>query len=275
MSFVLFSCVGLQEEELKEEGTNSGILLVKLTDAPFPTDLVAEANVIINKIELKVEEAEFENDKKEDRDSFIVLFEESVKYNLLELSNGITELLASVELPEGVYKEVRLFVSDASVVLTDGTVFDLKVPSGSSSGLKIKIKPAVYVYPNVENELILDFDVSRSFKVVGNPKNKHGIKGFMFKPVVRAVNNSLSGIIYGVVSNEQEEKIANAAVTLFAGKDTITSARTNTEGYYAIVGVPEGKYFIECEYEEYQKSALTEIEVVAEQKTQQNFTLVK
>jgi hypothetical protein len=276
LTVLFFSCEMLQEKEEQENGSGMGMLIVNITDAPFPSILVSEANITIERVELKCSESVNKNKQYEAAsDSFTVLTNEEQYFNLLDLKNGIKALLASVEIPEGIYNEIRLFISEAGIKLTNGKVYNLKVPSGASGGLKIKIKPALYIFPNTENEVLLDFDVSRSFKVKGNPKNKHGIKGFMFKPVVRAVNNSLTGSIQGTVSNGEEKTIENAMVTLFSQNDTITSAITDSKGYYAIIGVPEGLYEIECNHEDYTKTDLNDIEVISGEKKRKDFVLMK
>lgn len=138
LTFIFFSaCEILQESDEKENGNSTGMLNVTIiTDAPFPSTLVSEANITIERVELKWLESP--NKKKEyeaPSDSFIVLTEEPQFFNLLDLSNGVKANLATMEIPEGVYNEIRLIISEASIMLTDGKVYDLKVPSGTSSGL--------------------------------------------------------------------------------------------------------------------------------------------
>jgi hypothetical protein len=49
------------------------------------------------------------------------------------------------------------------------------------------------VTTSLTQDVMLDFDLSRSFVVQGNPDTPAGIQGFHFKPVVRAVNVSDAG----------------------------------------------------------------------------------
>ena len=146
-----------------------------------------------------------EPDKKTGDDNFFVInLEENSTFNLLELSNGITTIIGEAEIPTGEYNEIRLHIVDAGIVLTDGTVFDLKVPSGDTSGLKIKIRPSLFIVNDAVSEVLLDFDVSRSFKSKGNFKDNKGkkkVNGFNFKPVVRAVNLTEAGEISGLVTD--------------------------------------------------------------------------
>jgi hypothetical protein len=258
---------------LTEKG--NGLLVVKITDAPFPADLVEKAMVTIDWIKLK--KADVIDDANGDNpESYFVIFEKDTTINLLELNNGITKILSKLEIPVGVYSEIRLHVVESSLKLfDDDTVYKLKIPSGESSGIKVKINPALEVKEGSESELLFDFDVSRSFKIIGNDKGKKGIKGFMFKPVVRAAGNAHCGRIEGVITGADSYKIKNAWVTLLSGKDTIASSKSTENGFYAIIGVPEGNYDVECAKEGYVTEKVSAVSITAGNTTKQNFILNK
>ena len=262
---LMYGCSELFNSD--DEGNNQkGTVIISLTDAPFPSDSVAEANVTIDWIKLK---------KVEDEDSdspFIMMeMEEDTTINLLDLSNGVTAVLGKLEVPAGEYNEIRMHVVDANVMMNDSTIYDMKIPSGNSSGLKIKIKPALIVEEGVESEILLDFDASRSFKVKGNIKN---IKGFMFKPVIRAVNLSQTGEISGTVTEGEGAGIKNAHLYLTIDIDTIASAKTSKDGFYKIIGIPEGDYVLSCVKEEYESDPTSvEVNISTGDKKEQVFSL--
>lgn len=264
-------------DNLDQDPSGPGKVILKITDAPFPAELVAEANVTIDWVQLgKIEPTE-DGEKTDDQFYTIELVEETT-FNLLELSNGISEVLGEAEVPAGEYDEIRMHVTSASIVLTDGTEYDMKVPGGSSSGLKVKVIPAILVDNGTPSEILLDFDVSRSFVAKGNYNAKKGInniKGFNFKPVVRAVNTAVSGKIYGLVTELEGEVIKNAFVYLLSDEDTITSAKTDKNGYYAITGIPEGSYSLTCVKEDYEDKSVGDVEIVAGSESEFNFELVK
>ena len=112
---------------------------MQLTDAPFPYELVAEANVTVYKVEAR-RVSEDDDDDALTVSPYITLMEEEIETNLLGLTNGLTLQLAEIEVPVGTYDQVRVYVKGVNVVLTDGTVYDLKVPSGDSSGIKVFIQ---------------------------------------------------------------------------------------------------------------------------------------
>lgn len=165
--------------------SSTGTLRLHLTDAPFPYDLATAANVTIDRVEIV---PDTDGDDAEDEEgSPTVLSEEEQEFNLLELQDGVTALLAETELEAGSYTQLRLIVSEASVVFEDKIRFELKVPSGAQTGIKILL-PDFEVEEDGVTELTLDFDVDESFVVQGNPSTETGIKGFLFKPVVKPVD---------------------------------------------------------------------------------------
>ena len=243
-----------------------GTVKILLTDAPFPSGQVAEANITIDKIEIN---------KTGDTDEFIVLSEETKTFNLLDLRNGITAELAEVELEDGTYNQIRMRIVDANIVLNDeaGPVFDLKIPSGTSSGLKIMIKNGLVVTEGSLSSVLLDFDVSQSFIVQGNPKTKVGIKGFIFKPVVRAVVEAQTGSIEGTVSTGENVKIADAIVEIYQDQTLVTSALADEDGYYAAIGLPSGEYKVKCLVDGYAAFEAEDVPVVANEATKVDILL--
>lgn len=252
----------------------TGRLTVRLTDAPFPYDLVAEANVTVFKVEARKVS---ENDEDMEEESpFIVLMETDVDVNLLDLTNGKTEMLADLEVPAGTYDLIRVFVRGINVVLTDGRSFDLKVPSGEQTGIKVFIKPSLTVAGGLSSDLLLDFDVSRSFVAKGNIDKVEGITGFNFKPVIKASNMSTAGTLTGNVSTVLEEMssaLEGAQISVFAADTLNTSAFSDVDGNYAVMGLSAGAYKVLAEKEGYISSDTLDIQIVAANKTTQDFVL--
>lgn len=246
---------------------DTGSLTVAMTDAPFPIDLVAEANVTINKIEIRRDSTQDENEN-----PFTVLSEETQSYNLLELQNGVKASLVDLEVETGSYDLIRLYVSEASVVLKDGATHDLFVPSGEQTGIKIFIDPSITVESNVSTELLLDFDVAKSFVVKGNMNSPAGIKGFNFKPTLRAVNASTSGRLEGAATDTSSAALANVQVSAIQDS-TIGNAFTDSTGSYAIIGLKEGLYDLQATKAGYDTLNVTGVEVKAGSATTTDFEL--
>ncbi len=246
-----------------------GKVVLSLTDAPFPVSLVDKALVTIDKIEIRATSTAAATTEDTDNSSlYTVLYQgEGKVYDLLDLQNGITTELLSLDIAPGSYNLIRMHVAEASVLLKDGTNFGLKVPGGSASGLKIKITPNLVIESGVESEVILDFDVSKSFVAQGNVKSKNGIKGFIFKPVLRAVCQKYSGIVAGKVFENATTPIAEAHVQIIAADTILSSALTNAAGAYSMIGLPSGTYKVVCDKDGYTSVTVNPVVVKARETT--------
>lgn len=263
-------------------GSGTGNVHFVLTDAPFPSSMVAEANVTIDKVTIHKVASDSTSTDSTDASGFITVSEETQTFNLLDLRNGITADLGQAELDTGMYDQMRLHVVDANVVLNDedSTTYNLKIPSGSSSGLKVKITNGLSVTGGSMTTILLDFDVSKSFIVQGNPKSHAGIKGFIFKPVIRAVvsessegENNAAGNIAGHVTVGDSMNVENATVQIFQMDSLITSAITDSTGYYAALGIPTGDYDLKCIADGYDESDINGVAVSANDTTMIDFML--
>jgi len=223
-----------------------GRLTVRLTDAPFPYEEVDQANVTIFKVEIR--KASNEESEGEDEGSpFITLMQDDVRVNLLTLINGTTEELADLDIPAGTYDLVRVYVKDANVVLKNGETYDLKVPSGAQTGIKVFVKPGITVSGGLSSDLLLDFDVSKSFVARGNI-DRESFNGFIFKPVIIASNTSTSGSLKGTVSTLIQDMETGEAME--TGVEEVSISVIEMEGEEEVVykiGVtdPDGSYLIE------------------------------
>lgn len=272
---LVFSC-----SDENDSVNQTGKLVVQLTDAPFPHDLVAEANVTIFKIEARYKKDILESDmegtaKEEGEDNpFIVLMEEEIQVNLLELTNGVTETLLNTEVPVGTYDLIRVYVKGVNIVLTNGATFDLKVPSGEQTGIKIFIKPGLVVTGGLTADLLLDFDVSKSFVAKGN---RDAISGFNFKPVIKACNRSTTGTLMGQVTESLDDVmvgVEGAQVAIYADDILSTTTFTDVDGGYMIMGLDAGIYRVEVEKEGYEIQTVEGIEITVANKTEQNVELM-
>lgn len=244
-----------------------GRLVIKVTDAPFPIEYIESAAITITKVEIRKA-----CDGVCDDYPFMVLMEDTVTFNLIELRNGVVEELLNLEIPDGSYDLIRLYIDHAALTIKDGGEYEVKVPSGQQTGIKIFLKPALQVEGGLSAELLLDFDLSRSFVVQGNPLTPAGIRGFIFKPVIRAVNNSTAGRIEGMVTDTAMIKIKEA--TLWIKQDTlVTTTIADTSGYYSFIGLPAGTYDIFATKENFDTVGYENVKVVAGNKTILNFVL--
>jgi hypothetical protein len=228
---------------------------VLLTDAPI--DYIGAAMVDIGAVVLVPA----------DDGEHVVLSEDGTDgpVNLLTLRDAVTEVLADIEIEAGTYSQLRLIVEAASVTLADGYEFntggnemDLVVPSGAQTGIKLNLGAAegdgdggVVVVGDLV--FVVDFDVSRSFVLLGNPETPAGINGVHFKPTLRVVVEDEAGSISGTVSTELADTDVDG-LTVTARQDgdvsleefqtqTVT-ALTDALGEYTAQFVVPGAYWV-------------------------------
>ena len=248
------------------DNSSEGMLKIRLTDSPYPFDLIKEAKVTITGVKVHV------SDSSEVSSGFIELPLDSPQtFDLMDLQGGVTATLINANLAAGTYNQIRLVVSSGYIKLKDERSFDLKVPSGSESGIKVFPDPPIEVNGGLTTDLILDFDVSRSFIPIPNAETKvDKITGFNFHPVIRVVNNSSAGSISGTVYNNNDTPdnltddtaIEGAALTAFEGTTEVTSTSSQLNGSYVLMGLPEGTYDINATHPDFQESTKTGISVV-------------
>jgi hypothetical protein len=225
--------------------TETGRVRVHMTDAPFPFSMVDAAVVIIDSVSLHLDAAS-------DQSGWITIDETERELNLLALQNGTTELLADADVPAGEVDQLRLHVREASVVLTDGRTFDLDIPSGDRSGIKIFPSPNIQVEGDLTTELLLDFDVSNSFHPIpASPNHVDDIREFQFRPSLHVVNLSAAGSIAGTAfttlgteSELDDLPLQAASITVYSGPTEVASTASSATGSFRVLGLPAGEYTV-------------------------------
>ena len=143
-------------------------LQIRLTDGP--TNL-KEVNVDIQQVYVKFDDDTSINNN----DGWVSLQTNARVYNLLRFQNGIDTLLATAPVQQGILKQVRFVLGpNNSVKDTFNVVSPLTIPSGSESGLKIKISKKLEL---TLETLVLDFDTDLSIKRESS--------GYKLRPVIK------------------------------------------------------------------------------------------
>jgi len=215
---VLFSC-----SSDDSNGSDSARVKVRMTDAPGDYEAV-----FVNVVDVMVK-----SDASVSEEGWVSLSGvQTGMYDLLTLTGGTTQLLADAEVEAGYLSQIRLVLGgDNYLILNDGSRQELSTPSAQQSGLKIKVDQELEA--GLEYEFLLDFDVDQSIVSAGNSG------GFILKPVIRATATAETGTIVGAVhptTSQYEITAQNATAKI--------SAYTNTNGEFALNGVPAGVYKI-------------------------------
>lgn len=232
-----------------------GTLSLKLTDAPMHYDQFMSASVTIDKIEIG---------NSHDANSFMILTDTPMKYNLLELVNGITSTMANTEIPAGNYDLMRLYISSAEMKMVNGDSFTYNMNQDGYSGsgmmqngmmlnnqnrsIDIQLDHLLTISNGSMNEFLLDMDVDQSFMLEGVNYNNMmmSMTGFTFMPTMRFVDMSTSGTINGTVQ-ETNENLPNATISLMQNGTLYTTTHSDENGNYAFIGIPQGIYTIKVE----------------------------
>ena len=259
----------------------TGTLRLLVTDKPFPVDLITSAIVTITKIEVRQATSQPTSEPAEDgsgsgatsqpsENGFITIFEGEKSFDLLNLRNGKTDLLAETDIPAGTYDQMRLIVTNGKITLTDGRVFDLKVPSGEESGIKLNFD---FDLPAVQRTtLILDVDLSRAFLAIpsGHIDDVSTITGFHFQPslAMRLINVLEAGSISGHVTDAANgNAVATAMVTAFDGDTEVTTTVTDDTGAYTLAGLHTATYRVHVAASGFQDADVNGVPVTAGQVT--------
>jgi Domain of unknown function (DUF4382)/Carboxypeptidase regulatory-like domain len=178
-------------------GTGTGLLTVRLTDAPFPFSNVARVDVFVVRVDARTAEpTETEASDESNQQGWTTVATPNALVNLLDLRNGTTTNLGATTLATGTYNGFRLIIdpSQSSITLKDGTKPAIQFPSAGHSGIKINLDKPIELTED-GSVMTLDFDIGRSFVMRGNS----AANGFNFKPVIRAIAQDITGSVTGSV----------------------------------------------------------------------------
>jgi hypothetical protein len=157
-----------------------GTLVIHLTDAPLDLSGVQSVNVTLSSVVVypgqQIGSGVADPAQTELRP--IVLMTHPQTFDLLTLTGGASALLASGEVPGGDYDRIRLEITDAVLVDTQGATTLLKIDSG-----KVDIPVPFHVSGGTETGVILDFDAGASVQV-----NATGSGQMILRPVVTPVS---------------------------------------------------------------------------------------
>ncbi|MCR9172624.1 MAG: DUF4382 domain-containing protein [bacterium] len=145
----------------------TGYLRVKMTDAPGDFDSVF---VDIQQVQVHIS-------NNVGNSGWVDLNTNAGVYNLLELQNDITTVLADTNvLPVGDLQQMRLILGSNNSVVIDSLTYPLELTSQTNTGLKLNINTTIS--PNDLVEVLIDFDAAASIVETGQGK-------YILKPVIK------------------------------------------------------------------------------------------
>ncbi len=148
----------------KNQSDKNTTVKVRLTDNPFNAD---EVNVDIQQVRVKFSDDSIHG--------WTDLSTHAGIYDLLGLQNGVDTLLAVGVIPTNIVKEIRFVLGVNNTIKVNSIVYPLTIPSGSESGLKIKVNKQLN---GTLDSLLIDFDAALSIHQLGNGD-------YQLKPVLK------------------------------------------------------------------------------------------
>lgn len=192
---------------------------IKLTDAPALN--YDEVNVDIRGVSVGVAGGDA------DGDWIDLNINNPGVYNLLDLRNGNTVLLAGGDIPAGDISQIRLLLGENNSVVVDGVEYDLDTPSAQQSGIKLNLHQTLL--PGVAYSFVMDFDAARSVVARGN--GSYGLK-----PVIRTYAEAFGGSIKGIALPARVDTVGVAYVQIVNDGDTLI-AIPEDDGFFLFPGL--------------------------------------
>jgi hypothetical protein len=235
-------------------GSNTGRVNVLLTDAPFPFSEVQSVNAFVVRIDASTGE---QNDvsiaDENDGAGWTTLVSPNASFDLLTLTSGQTAGLGIASVPAGTYRSVRLILdTDASsVILDNDTPVDVVWPSAGQTGIKVLLDEP-FVVTNGTTDMLLDFDVGRSFVMRGNSISENGL---LFKPVIHMATATAAATLSGTVVGDSATGAPIDGASIEVLKDgtaltdtdpanVIQTGVTDANGNFTIAFIPVGTYVV-------------------------------
>ena len=234
-------------------GTGTGLLTVRLTDAPFPFSDVSRVDVFVIRVDARTAATtDAEAADETNHGGWTTVAEPNAWINLLELRGGQTTNLGATTLATGNYNGFRLILdTDSSIItLNDLTTPPIFFPSAGQTGIKINLEEPIQLTEN-GSVMTLDFDIGRSFVMRGNT----ALNGFNFKPVIRAVAQDITGSVTGSVHaiSATGAVVPDATVEVLTAGSLLTdsdathivrSSSTDASGNFRIAFLLPGPYVL-------------------------------
>ncbi len=210
-----------------------GTINVMLTDGPISG--YKEINVNIQKVEIASEGS-----------GWITLGEPDKTFDLLSLTGGVTASLVNGKtIPAGTYTQMRLVLgSGNTIMLADGTVADLTIPSGMQTGIKLLVN--FTVQPGTTRDVMIDFVAAHSVQVVQTGGSS---PMFILRPTIHVVTNFLAtGSISGKFTDGGGAPLAGAGVMAeqldsSGVPSVVRETQTAADGTYMLDLLPAGGTF--------------------------------
>lgn len=239
-------CTALACDSTTTTTSAAGGTKVLLTDGPFPYDRIARVDVHIVRVQVAASA-----DTSDPNQAWTTIVEPNRTINLLDLQAGKTTLLGESTVEASTVGAVRLVINSALSSVKDdaGNPVHVHWPLQGELALHAYKQGSLAIYAEgTPNNLIIDFDVGRSFEDV------FGDGTLVFIPWIRALEEAGTGSVTGVVRGPGGP-LPNVAVTVLSGDPSaspwtwwkVATGKTDAQGRYKVAFVHVGTYIVRAE----------------------------
>jgi hypothetical protein len=216
-----------------------------LTDAPFPYDSVAKADIFVVRVDAKLSasngldaaDTTSPGNNTDPRKGWVTLATPNATVDLVALEHGLVTNLGQATLPTGSYSGFRMIIDAAksSLTLTNGTVLTgasrpgIMWPSAGETGIKIDLSEPIHLVAS-GTVMVIDFNLGASFVLRGRSISQNGL---LFKPVVRGTARSITGSASGSVHGDSAKGAAIVAATVQVLRSGTALADTSADSVVA------------------------------------------
>ena len=230
---------------------------VLLTDDPFPYSRIARVDLYV----VSVSGSLNADTSAAAGGDFVTLAAPHRLINVLALQNGITDELGTLTLAHGAVTAVRLIIDtdSSSITLKDGRILTGTSTPGihwqSSAGRPVlnALLNEQIVVRDTGAVIVVDYDVGQAFIRPQEVDPTSTDSGFIFSPVLRAVDATRSGPISGVVRAHTPggAPVVDASLRLYIGDPatpentwpTLATAKTDSTGAFRFAYVTRSSYW--------------------------------
>jgi len=244
--FLIAGCLLFAGCNVNNSGNSEGTLNVRLTDAPATYEAVY---IDIQEVQLNL--------GTEQQEDWLTISSQAMRLDLLKLDNGADTLMATAQLEEGTYNQIRLVLGTNNEVIVDGSSNNLTIPSGQESGYKVNLNATVA--EDSTHTQVIDFDAARSIAVTGNGQ-------YILNPVLKAFNPGETGAMSGQLVPQGVPALVSAQI----GDEILGTTYVESDGTFLLRGLEPNVYklLVQPDSPQHADTTIFEKQVLAGQTTE-------
>lgn len=210
---IVLALITCSNDQILNDNNGTTQFQVRIHDEPFKSSgkTVTELNITVVKIDIvKAGTGEIIN----------CHITEEKKMNILDISKSNPVVLSDVSVPSGDYEQLRLVIKNNATIVVDDVSYDIKIPSGEQSGVKLDGNFSIR-----GKFFRLDLDFIPEESVIYNKG-----QGYILKPVIKIAdieNREILGYFRGNLSINGSSSSEEIVVEL----DKNNNARIKSSNY--------------------------------------------